>query len=177
MHSARNLSAVAFLCLSACGKPEIIDGAVIAAGDNSAFQHERQTSAPPDAIWALWTDASTWKDWDKGLKSARLEGPMAAGAIGEIAPLSGPTAQFRVTDYIEGQSYSFETSLPLARLTVRRSFVSLSPTVFRHDVSFSGALGGFWSDRLGPQFRAALPATMDALATLAEQSGDVVLAE
>lgn len=162
------LTAAALVLISACARTEIQDHSTLAAGDNRDFSHERTTTANAAVIWTLWTDVTTWKDWDRGLKDARLDGVFAGGATGEIIPQSGPAAKFRVTEFVDGRSYAFETQLPFATLTVRRSLLSASPTVFRHEVSFEGALAWFWSGQLGPQFRAALPPTMDALAMLAE---------
>ena len=142
---------------------------VLAEGTNRAFSHTLTTEASPERVWQLWTDATTWKDWDKGLKDAEIDEPFTLGATGRILPLSGPASKFEVVEYVEGQSYAFETRLPFARLTVRRSFVSLNPTTFQHEVSFDGLLAGFWAGRFGPGFRAALPPTMTSLAELAEQ--------
>lgn len=144
---------------------------VLADGTNRAFSHIVETKAAPDRVWYLWTDVSTWKDWDAGLKDAELDGPVTLGAKGKIIPLSGPSARFEVIEYVDGQAYAFETRLPFARLTVRRSFIDRDPTVFQHEVSFSGALAGFWAGRFGKGFRAALPPTMETLANLAEQQG------
>jgi hypothetical protein len=143
----------------------------LASGTNRVFFHEVETSADPAAIWRLWTDVSTWREWDKGLKDAELEGAFAAEARGRIIPLSGPPARFDVTAYNEGTSYAFETRLPFARLEVRRSLVGANPTRFRHDVTFKGALGGFWASRFGPGFRKALPPTMEAIAEIAARDG------
>jgi Polyketide cyclase / dehydrase and lipid transport len=142
----------------------------LAQGTNRAFSHSVQTSATPEAIWTLWSDVTTWKTWDKGLKDAQMAGTFVVGSEGQIIPLSGPPARFKIIALEQGKSYSFATSLPGARLIVARSFVSTAPnaTVFRHDVSFTGPLGWFWADRFGAGFRAALPPTMTALARLAE---------
>ena len=161
----------AALALAGCqntGETSSLNEAEMAQGSNRAFSHTRETQASPDEIWVLWTDVSTWKSWDKGLADAELDGPMGLGAIGRIIPSSGPASRFEVTAWAPNQSYTFETRLPLARLSVTRSFVSLDPVTFRHDVEFKGVLSGFWAARLGPQFRAALPSTMDALAERAE---------
>lgn len=162
----------AALALSACTTPktetDMPAPTMIAAGTNKAFSHTQTTTAPPDAIWALWTDVSTWKAWDKGLKDAVMKGPMQLGANGTIVSLSGPNPGFKVTEYNDGVSYAFVTNLPLAKLTVRRTLLGTQPTTFRHDVSFSGLFGGVWASRFGPTFRAALPPTMEALAALAE---------
>ncbi len=140
----------------------------LAAGDNAAFHHEVETSAPPEAIWALWSDAESWARWDRGLKGATLEGPMQVGATGQITPLSGPPVGFKVLEYAPPSHYAFATELPLARLIVRRSIVGFDPTRIRHDVSFEGPLAPLWAAQFGPQFRAALPPTMDALVREAE---------
>ena len=162
----------ALLALASCQTTRSsidMTNADLAQGTNRAFSHTVATKASAEAVWRLWTDVSTWKDWDKGLKDAELEGPIAQGARGRIMPLSGPASRFEVTEFTEGSSYAFETRLPFARLIVRRSFVSREPVVFRHEVSFEGALAGFWAGRFGPGFRAQLPPTMEALAVLAEE--------
>ncbi|MDX2234773.1 MAG: SRPBCC family protein [Hyphomonadaceae bacterium] len=167
MHGLKLLCAALMAAVSACASPPP-PGAALAAGDNAAFSHEVSTAAPRAAVWALWTDPATWKDWDRGLRDAGLDGPMAEGARGTITPLDGPPAPFTVTAYSEGEAYAFATDLPLATLTVRRVFVGDAPTRLRHEVRFSGPLGWFWADRFGPGFRAALPPTMESLARLAE---------
>ncbi|MEM1035419.1 MAG: SRPBCC family protein [Pseudomonadota bacterium] len=172
----RLLLAMLALGLAACQSTQIEETEMSdtrAAGTNKAFFHEVTTTADPADVWRLWTDVSTWKDWDKGLSDAELDGAFGVGAKGKIIPLSGPSARFDVTEYNEGASYAFETRLPFARLEVRRSFVGTDPTVFRHDVSFKGLLGGFWAGRFGPGFREALPPTMETIAELAEaDAGD-----
>lgn len=137
-------------------------------GDNKSFSYEVTTTASLAAIWALWTDVTTWKQWDKGLKDATADRPFALGVRGKITPLSGPSSSFEITEFESQRSYTFVTGLPLAKLTVRRVIIGTKPTRFRHEVSFSGALGGTWAKRFGPSFRAALPPTMRTLAKLAE---------
>ena len=144
---------------------------LIAAGTNRSFFHEMATSAPREAVWTLWTTISSWKDWDLGLKDAELDGALRLGAVGHITPQSGPPAKFRVIEFEERVSYAFATTLPLAKLVVRRSFLPSEGTVFRHDVSFTGLLAGLWAGQLGPGFRKALPPTMERLARQAEKTG------
>lgn len=162
------LAATVLAACSGAPKAALPPDAVLAEGTNREFSHEVTTTAPPEAVWALWTDARTWKDWDKGLKSADQEGAMAVGSKGKIIPLEGPSARFEVTALEAGHSYSFRTGLPLASLTVAREITGTEPTRFRHTVSFSGPLAGYWAGQFGPGFRAALPPTMETLAQLAE---------
>lgn len=139
----------------------------IAQGANARFFHEVETRAAPERIWFLWTTPQTWRLWDQGLADAEFSGPFVVGATGRIVPKSGPKTRFRVTALQELRFYAFETSLPLARLVVERSIISRDPTLIRHDVSFKGAFGAVWASLFGPDFRKALPPTMDELVRLA----------
>lgn len=138
----------------------------IAPGTNQDFSFTVPTSAP-DRIWSLWTDPSTWGDWDKGLKSASMEGDMRLGSTGVIIPLSGPQSAFEVVTFDPEKSYDFETRLPMATLRVERSF-NADRTAFTHRVTFNGPMAFAFARMFGPGFRKALPPTMEALNALAE---------
>jgi len=138
----------------------------IAPGRNRAFSFTLPTENP-DEIWSLWTDPATWGSWDRGLKSARLEGEMRLGSKGEIEPLSGPVATFEVTEFQPNASYTFETKLPGAVLRVNRAF-NADRTEFTHTVSFVGLSAFVFASMFGPEFRKALPPTMRELKALSE---------
>lgn len=136
-------------------------------GTNRAFAWTRTTNAP-DEIWALWTDASTWAQWDLGLRSARSDGPLREGATGTIRPLFGGPASFRVVEWVEAVRYAFETALPGSRLLVERS-LGVDRKSFTHRVSFVGLSSPVLAALLGPGFRKRLVPTMNELALLAER--------
>ncbi|MEM9344007.1 MAG: SRPBCC family protein [Pseudomonadota bacterium] len=138
----------------------------IAPGTNRAFSFTVPTTHP-DNVWALWTTPDTWEQWDRGLKSAALDGPMSLGSVGRIVPHSGPTTTFKVVAYDLGQSYAFETRLPGAILRVERAF-NAERTEFTHRVTFSGATSVLFAALFGPGFRKALPPTMQQLKAIAE---------
>lgn len=139
----------------------------IALGTNRDFSFTVSTSNP-DGVWDLWTTPSTWGQWDRGLKSASMDGEMALGSLGQIIPLSGPTSSFEVTSFEPKQSYVFETRLPGAVLRVARSF-NEDRTEFTHRVTFSGIAAGAFARMFGRGFRQALPPTMRKLKALSEQ--------
>lgn len=141
---------------------------MIADGSNAKFRDSATTTASRQAIWRLWTDPSTWQDWDRGLRGAEAASTLILGARGTIVSLSGRKTSFRVTEWSEHDAYGFVTALPFAALTVRRFFEPGDATRFTHEVSFSGPLARFWASVLGPGFRRALPATMSELARRAE---------
>ena len=141
----------------------------IAEGTNRAFSHSIQTSVEPQAVWRLWSDPSTWREWDLGLKDAKLDGAFAVGAAGELTPKSGPKTRFKITALERGRNYTFATALPLARLEITRTILSRNPTVFEHQVTFKGPLAGLWARLFGPGFRRDLPPTMERIAQIAEE--------
>ena len=162
------VSAVATIPADAKEKEQSTMPSSETSGTNRAFSYEVTTTATAEQVWALWTDVSTWKAWDKGLRDAELAGPMQRGSKGKIISSSGSTAVFEVTEFDPKRFYTFVTALPLAKLTIRRTIVGASPTRFRHEVSFSGASAVVFANTLGPGFRKALPPTMREIAAIAE---------
>jgi hypothetical protein len=138
------------------------------SGTKRAFHVEVTSDATPEAIWAVWMDVPNWKHWDRGLNDARATAPLALGTRGTIVPRTGVNAAFEVTAFAAGKSYTFATDLIGAKLHVTRSIVATSPTVFRHEVQFTGAIAFLWAAALGGGFQRALPAAMQALAATAE---------
>ena len=134
------------------------------------FWHTIETSASPDAIWSLWTDVSTWKEWDSGLQDARMDEDFTLGSKGQIISLQGRKSKFKVVAYEEGKSYTFKTSLPLGGLYVKRTLqVADGMTVFTHEVWFAGLSAGIFARALGTEFQEMLPAVMEQIKVLAEQ--------
>lgn len=139
-----------------------------AAGTNKEFSHTETTTATPGDVWAVWTDVENWGSWDTGLGGAK--GAVdRLGAQGTIIDASGRRSPFTVTEYNEGVSYAFQTKLPGGALVVRRAIEAENPTRFSHYVSFEGVGGVLLSFILGPQFRRALPVTMQLVSARAEE--------
>ncbi len=51
-----------------------------------SFEHSQTvtTTAPPSAVWALWSDPSTWPSWDPSVVAVALDGPFAEGTTGTM---------------------------------------------------------------------------------------------
>lgn len=154
-------------CTTAQESPMENQTTEIAPGTNRSFSFTLSTSNP-DGVWDPWTTPNTWEQWDRGLKSASMDGEMALGSVGQIIPLSGSSSSFEVVSFDPKQSYAFETRLPGAMLRVARSF-NENRTEFTHRVTFSGIAAGAFARMFGPRFRQALPPTMRQLKALSEQ--------
>lgn len=145
----------------------------LASGQESAvrFSHTTNTTASPEAIWAIWTDVANWSEWDTGLQSAELSGDWQEGVKGILVPDEGPSkVKFKVIDYQDAiRAYTFKTSLPLGGLFVKRSLeVRDGKTYFTHEVWFTGLFKKTFAKRLGTRYREMLPAVMEQVARRAE---------
>lgn len=138
-----------------------------AEGTDRHFAHTLETTAP-DAVWRLWTEVTSWAEWDLGLVAADLDGPLRPGAVGTLVPAAGPRSRFTVTAMEQGRRTAFETALPGARLRVDRH-LSADRRRFTHAVSFSGPLAWLFAPLLAPKLRMLLPPTMARLKAIAER--------
>src|SRR5258708_35906264 len=55
----------------------------------SSFARSLKTTAPPEKVWSIWSDVSTWSRWNPDVVSMELDGPFAAGTAG---PMTTKTA-------------------------------------------------------------------------------------
>jgi uncharacterized protein YndB with AHSA1/START domain len=142
----------------------------VAEGTNSRFRFTVETAAPASAIWALWTNASAWPQWDVELERSSIDGAFRAGATGVLKGKGAPEAAFAVTRFEPAVSYAFSTRLPLGgALVIERRLEALpSGTRFTHEVRFEGFGGWLFAPFFGPRYRRALPVAMKRIATLAE---------
>jgi uncharacterized protein YndB with AHSA1/START domain len=134
------------------------------------FDHTVETTAPPEKIWAAWTDVERWSQWDTELDSAFLDGSFALGAKGRVKPKRRPAARFSISELIPGESYTFTTHLPLCDLKVRRRLTRKDGggAFFTHEVSFVGPLSSVFANLLGQRYREALLVVMENLRKIAE---------
>ena len=108
---------------------------------NYHFSATDSTTAASNKIWQLWTDVPNWKQWDKGLKDAVIDGAFKVGATGKIIPDKGPTSKFIVTELVPDTAYAFKTKIPFGWLVIKRTLtVKDDRTFFTHDVAFTGML-------------------------------------
>jgi len=69
-----------------------------------------ESKASPEAVWRIWSDTSTWQQWNPDVISMRLDGPFAAGTAGTMTTKQG-TRSIRLTDVVPGRSFQLETTV------------------------------------------------------------------
>lgn len=136
---------------------------------NYHFSHTDSTQASSDKIWQVWTDIPNWKQWDKGLKEAILDGNFEVGAKGELIPDKGPKSKFIISEIEQNKSYTFKTKIPFGWLIIKRTLeVKNGYTHFTHDVQFTGLLKKVLGKKLGKKYRAMLPEVLTEIKRIAE---------
>jgi hypothetical protein len=132
------------------------------------FEHSVETTASPEAVWALYADVTAWLTWDHGLDAVEIDGSLVAGATGRITPSGMDTLPFTVTWAEPGRGFSDETP---AMGHVLRFFHEIDNlpggrTRVTHRVEIEGPA----ADEMGPNVTGDTPEAMAVLVALAEQA-------
>ncbi|QYR22498.1 hypothetical protein KZ483_05860 [Paenibacillus sp. sptzw28] len=134
------------------------------------FEHTITTMAKAETIWKLYSDISTWVEWDKGIVYASLEGPFTAGTRGQLQPEGQELLAFELTEVSPLNGFSDVTDIPDAGIQIRfmhRLLETAEGTSVTHKVTIIGPN----AEHLGPEFGAGMaegiPDTMERLVSLA----------
>jgi uncharacterized protein YndB with AHSA1/START domain len=135
-------------------------------------QRSVETSASPAAVWKIWSDTSTWAQWNPDVQSMTLNGPFAAGTSGTMKTKQG-TRQVQLTEVVPGRSFRLETTvIPLTRFAFECQVVAgpAGKTTISQAIRVGGPLGGVVGGMMGPQIANTFPALLQGLARKAEAS-------
>src|SRR3972149_8090737 len=79
----------------------------------SRYARSIHIEAPPADVWAAIVDVETWPAWASQFKHLeRLDaGPLAPRSRVRVRPKGMPEAVWQVTDYEEGRSFTWASSL------------------------------------------------------------------
>lgn len=131
-----------------------------------------ETTASPQTAWKIWSDTSTWPEWNPDVQSMTLNGPFAPGTSGTMKTKQG-TRVIQLTEVVPGTSFRLETTvIPLTRF----AFVcTVSPgsagkTTLSQAIVVGGPLGGLVGGMMGKQIADTFPALLQGLARKAEGS-------
>jgi ligand-binding SRPBCC domain-containing protein len=136
---------------------------------------ETRTSAPPEAVWALWADAARWREWNDQIASAELDSPLEQGAVARIRFRRSPRAlRFTVTSFEDRRSFTDETRFPGARLAhEHRVEPDGAGSRIVHRLSFTGRAERLWGLVMGRPMRAAVGTFGERERALAEGEASV----
>ena len=131
------------------------------------FEYSRTvtTSAPPSAVWALWSHPATWHSWDPAVESVAFEGHFGEGAAGMMVLNGGIEVPVTLEIVEPGARY-------LDRLTMGDLVIEIDHVVRPHgdgaEVTVSTVINGPGAEDIGPMVTADAPKAMETLAAMAE---------
>jgi hypothetical protein len=133
-------------------------------------EHSEDTTASPDAIWRLLTDAEGWSSWNPGLSWARLEGPFQTGTAGRTKPAKGPEGKFIVMEVRDGTSFVNEAKLPGARMRFLHRITPLDNGQARVmlGATIDGPLSSLYGFMFGRNIAGYMPTAVKQLVARAE---------
>ena len=136
------------------------------------FEHREEGRASKSALWALYSNVSTWPEWDKGIEWIRLDGEFKEGTSGTIKPVGQGELPFRLTMVAVDGGCSDETEIPGAGVTIgfKHTLESVGDGRCRitHHVSIFGPGSGALAPEIGPEMAKGIPETMQSLLRMAQ---------
>jgi len=130
------------------------------------------STASPDKVWKIWSDMSTWGDWNPNVSTMEWQGGFASGTIGVMNTRAGQHHKMRLLDVVPGRSFALETSVvpgTTFRFNCRIERVGGETKIGQY-VEVNGPLGPILRGMLGPQVSKEFGVLLQNLANKAEAS-------
>lgn len=136
----------------------------------SDFARSLQTSASPEKVWSIWSDVSTWAQWNPDVISMELDGPFATGTAGTMTTKSGGGHAVVLGEVQPGSYFTIETDpVPMTHFTFHcRVKPAGAGAEISQDVSMKGPLAFFFRPIAGKRIAESFPAILEGLRKAAE---------
>lgn len=135
-------------------------------------ERSRETTAPPEKVWTIWSDTSTWPSWNPDVKAISLDGPFQNGTTGAMTTRAG-TNKIYLENIVPGRSFDLRAS-PLP-LTDFHFHCEITPTDTGSRISqgltMTGTLAPLFMPIMGGRLAQSFGPILDGLAREAESSG------
>jgi Polyketide cyclase / dehydrase and lipid transport len=128
----------------------------------------------PARVWRdAYAEVDAWPKWNAEIRRARLDRPLALGAVARIVFRTGLRLRFEVVEYDEGRLFTDESRLPGARMGHRHLVEPAAGGGCRltNTIYIEGPLAFFWRRVLGPAAARSLPAAQNAIVSLVREPG------
>ena len=131
-----------------------------------------ETTAAPEKVWRIWSDMSTWGDWNPNVSTMDWQGGFTSGTTGVMNTRAGQHHKMQLLDVQAGRSFALETSVvPGTRFRFNcRVEPAAGKTRVSQTVEVKGPLGPVMGGMLGPQVSKEFGTLLENLAKKAEAS-------
>src|SRR6266852_1889417 len=111
------------------------------------------TTASPDKVWQIWSDMSTWGDWNPNVSTMEWSGGFQSGTAGVMNTRAGQHDKMKLFDVVPGQGFSLDSSVvPLTYFRFNCLIGSADrKTPVGQWVEVNGALGTIMGGMMGPE--------------------------
>jgi polyketide cyclase/dehydrase/lipid transport protein len=69
------------------------------------------STAPADKVWKIWSDTSTWGEWNPNVSTMELQGQFAAGSTAIMNTKAGQHHKMRIVELQPGRFFALETNV------------------------------------------------------------------
>lgn len=134
------------------------------------YEHQAITTATPDALYRLWTNVTTWPEWNTDLQRADLRGAFTTDSHIDMLSAQG-TLTLRLTDVQEHHAFTDEVELDglHVRTTHRLDALPDGRTRITYRMEITGEHADTRGAEIGPAITGDFPDTVAALIRHAER--------
>ena len=128
-----------------------------------------ETSAAPENVWQIWSDMSTWGEWNPNVSTMDWRGGFVSGSTGVMNTRAGQHHNMQLVDVQPGRSFALLTSVvPGTRFRFNCRIEPGTKTRVSQTVEVGGPLGPVMGGILGPQVSKEFGTLLANLARKAE---------
>jgi len=129
-----------------------------------------ETTASPERVWKIWSDMSTWGDWNPNVSTMDWHGGFTQGSQGVMNTRAGQHHKMTLAEVQAGRFFALETSVvPGTRFRFNcRVEPSGGKTTISQMVEVKGPLGRLVQGMMGPQVAREFGTLLANLAKRAE---------
>jgi len=129
-----------------------------------------ESTAPAEKVWRIWSDMSTWGQWNPNVTTMDWQGGFESGTTGVMNTPSGQHHKMQLVDVQPGRSFALLTAVvPGTRFRFNcRIEPAAGKTKISQTVEVGGPLGPVMGGMLGPQVSKDFPTLLQNLARKAE---------
>ena len=129
-----------------------------------------ETTASPDKVWSIWSDMSTWGQWNPNVTTMDWSGGFNSGTTGVMNTPSGQHHKMQLVDVQPGRGFALLTRVVPG--TQFRFNCRIEPaggkTKISQTIEVGGPLGPVMGGMLGPQVSKEFGTLLQNLAKKAE---------
>ena len=131
-----------------------------------------ETPASPEQVWRIWSDMSTWGEWNPNVSTMDWSGGFVSGSTGVMNTRAGQHHKMQLVDVNPGRSFAILTAVvPGTRFRFNcRVEPAGGKTKVSQTVEVGGALGPLLGGMLGPQVSKDFGVLLQNLARKAESA-------